>query len=117
GGAGGVQQEIRDERRQTLERLDTVQRRRMHEYHGAAAVEFVKKRIERLVAEIDSAAVCQQHDAIGIKLVECVGELVERPFEVGKAQRGEEAEAIGMAPDDFGGEFVHLARLVPRLGI
>jgi class 3 adenylate cyclase len=47
----------------------------MNEHHRVAFVEFVKERIEDPLAEIDTAAVGQKLDAIGVWFVESVGEL------------------------------------------
>jgi hypothetical protein len=57
----------------------------MNEHHRVAFVEFIEERIEDPLAEIDTAAVGQKHDAIGVQFVESVGDLLNRAFNVGQA--------------------------------
>jgi hypothetical protein len=55
-----------------------------YEHHRVAFVGFVEERIEDPLAETDTVAVGQKHDAIGVQFVESVGELLNRAFNLGQ---------------------------------
>ena len=58
----------------------------------------------------------QNHQPVGVQLVQCIGGLGERGVRVEQRESGEVTEAIGPVLDDFGGVFVHTPGAVAGCG-
>jgi hypothetical protein len=116
GGARRVEQEVRGEGR------DAVDRRAgklpgMHEDDGAPAVQLREERLVLRRAQIAAVRVGEEDHARGAEGVERVAGLLERPVDVGQRERGEEAEARRMVLRDPRQELVRAACHGARLPV
>ena len=79
---------------------------RVDENGGLAAVELCEDRVERRVAEVHAVVVCENAHAVGLEVVERVGDLGDAAFNVWEGQCRPKAETVRVAPFDVGCEMI-----------
>jgi hypothetical protein len=82
--------------------------------HSLAPVQFLKHRRKAGIAGIFAVVIREQADAVGLQLVERVGDLAQAALDIRERQACEQPEAAGMLLPHLRGVIVALSRQAPR---
>ena len=108
-GAGGVEQEVGRERQHAGHR-GAGQVGGMDEDHRRACVERGEQRVLAVLAQVGACDVGQQHDTVGVQVVERPDGLGDGFVEVRHREGGEEPEPVGLGGNHVGAVVVEVAR-------